>query len=163
MVMDVIKVRMADFNTAKAPYRIKTTGLGSCVGIVLYDKKTQIGGMAHIMLPTSNITNVGELNKAKYADTAIPLLIEEMVKLGAQKNNLIAKLAGGAQMFDFKTSNDMLRVGPRNAEASIEILREIGIPIVASETGGNFGRTIELDTTNGMLYIKTANQGARAI
>jgi len=158
-----VKVKMADLNTTKAPNRIKTTGLGSCVGVVLYDKRAQIGGLAHIMLPSAKMINSGEMNNAKYADTAIPMLIEEMERLGAKKNQLVAKLAGGAQMFDFKTNNEMLRVGPRNSEASSEILKDLGIPIISEEIGGNFGRTIELDTLTGILYIKTANQGVREI
>lgn len=161
--MNIVKVKMADLNTVKAPDRIRTTGLGSCVGIVLYDKVNQIGGLAHIMLPSSDIMKTEQINMAKYADTALPLLMEEMIKAGAKKIHIIAKLAGGSQMFQFKTTNDMMKVGPRNVAASKEWLNKLGIPIVAEDTGGNVGRTIELDTLTGMVSVKTAQQGVTEI
>lgn len=159
MEVEVIKVKMADLNVGIVPNRLKTTGLGSCVGIVLYDALKKVGGMAHIMLPSSEMVKIGEINKAKYADTAIPILIDKLIELGARKSNIVAKLAGGAQMFQFNAINDMMKVGPRNVEASKKILNEIGIPIVSEDTGGNYGRTIELDIENGILYIKTTTQG----
>ncbi|GBF11625.1 chemotaxis protein CheD [Tepidibacillus sp. HK-1] len=161
--MSVIKVGMADLNIAIHPDRLRTTGLGSCVGIAIVDKINHIGGLAHIMLPSSEMVKIGQLNKAKYADTAVPLLVEKMVQLGAKKSLMVAKLAGGAQMFQFQSQNDMMRIGPRNVEASKESLKELGIPIIAEDTGGNFGRTIELDILTGILYIKTANQGVNEI
>jgi len=161
--MEVIKVGMADLNVTKQPDHIRTTGLGSCVGIVLYDSVNRIGGLAHIMLPTSEMVKTGQLNKAKYADTAIPLLIDEMIKIGANKSFIKAKIAGGAQMFQFKTANDMMRIGPRNVESTKHWLKVLGITIIAEDTGGNYGRTIELDTTSGILYIKTATQGVNEI
>lgn len=161
--MEVIKVMMADLNIAVAPDRLKTTGLGSCVGIVLHDKKNNIGGMAHIMLPSSKMVSVGTINEAKYADTAVPLLLKEMLKLGADKRYITAKLAGGSQMFQFKEANDMMRIGPRNVEASKEILAEHNIQVIAEDTGGNFGRTIEFDVQNGILNIRTVNQGVKEI
>ncbi|WP_425425361.1 chemotaxis protein CheD [Vulcanibacillus modesticaldus] len=162
--MNVVKVRMADLNTIGAPARIRTTGLGSCVGIVLFDVKQKVGGMAHIMLPSSEIAKDNQfLNRAKYADTAVPLLFEKMLSIGASKENIVAKLAGGSQMFQFNTSNDMLRIGPRNVEASKLALSNIGIPLIAEDTGGNIGRTIELDTQTGILHIKTANLGVKEI
>lgn len=161
--MEIVKVMMADLNVTNSPNRLKTTGLGSCVGIVLYDKKNKIGGMAHIMLPTSNMMQTGPINKAKYADTALPILLEEMLKIGANKANIIGKLAGGAQMFQFKTNNEMMRIGPRNVEASKLALKELGIPIIAEDTGGNYGRTIELDSESGLIHIRTANQGVSTI
>lgn len=161
--MNLIKVRMADLNTAAAPNRLKTTGLGSCVGIALFDKVHHIGGLAHIMLPSSEMVKLGEVNKAKYVDTAIPLLIEQMQQSGAEKKFIIAKLAGGSQMFQFNSMNEMMRVGPRNVDASKQLLKKIGISIVSEDVGGNAGRTIELDTLSGTLYIKTASQGVYEI
>ncbi|MFV9509835.1 chemotaxis protein CheD [Tepidibacillus sp. LV47] len=160
---NVINVGMADLRTATSPDRIRTTGLGSCVGIALYDPVHRIGGLAHIMLPSSDMVRVGNVNKAKYADTAIPLLVDEMLKLGARKSSIIAKIAGGAQMFQFQSQIDMMRIGPRNVEATKETLKKLGISIVAEDTGGNFGRTIELDTFSGILLIKTVNKGVHEI
>ena len=161
--MEIVKVGMADLNVATAPNRLRTTGLGSCVGIILYDRIHRIGGLAHIMLPSSEMVKIGEVNKAKYADTAIPLMIDMMVSIGAKKSLLVAKLAGGAQMFQFQTQNEMMRIGPRNVTATKEILKTLDIPILAEDVGENYGRTIELDTETGILYIKTATKGISEI
>lgn len=161
--MNIIKVMMADLNIAKAPNVLKTTGLGSCVGIVLFDQKNKIGGLAHIMLPSSKLATNEQINSAKYADTAVPILLDSMLSLGAERRSIIGKLVGGAQMFQFKSANDMLRIGPRNVEASKLILKNLGIPIIAEDTGGSYGRTIELDVNTGVLQIRTANKGVTEI
>ncbi len=160
--MNIIKVGMADLNTVKAPGILTTLGLGSCVGIALYDKKTKIAGLAHIMLPSSKeIKN--NSNKAKFADTALDLLINNMIKIGANRNNMVAKLAGGAQMFSFNTNNDVLKIGKRNILASKKKLHDLKISIIAEDTGGNFGRTIELRALNGDLLVKTIGHGKTII
>lgn len=150
----IIKVGMADLNVCVPPDAITTLGLGSCVGIVLYDKICKIGGLAHIMLPDSTkIKN--NTNKAKFADTGIETLICDMIKLGAKERNLIAKIAGGAQMFDFSSNSDMLRIGIRNVEATKIKLNELGIKVLAEDTGKNYGRTITFYPSTGELYIKS--------
>jgi chemotaxis protein CheD len=83
--------------------------------------------------------------------------------MGARKERVVAKLAGGAQMFAFSQSNDMMRIGARNVVASQKILKELGIPIIASDTGANYGRTIELYTEDGRLVIKTIGHGIKKI
>jgi chemotaxis protein CheD len=160
---EVVKVGMADLNVIESPDRIRTSGLGSCVGLVLYDPIKRIAGLAHIMLPSSDLGKHGEINEAKYADTAIPLLITLMEKKGGEKRQFQAKLAGGAQMFLFKTTNDSMRIGPRNVEACKDVLKSLGIPILAEDTGGNFGRTIELDAVTGVLNIRSVNQGVKDV
>lgn len=162
--MEVIKVGMADLKITAAPHLLKTMGLGSCVGVALYDPAKSIAGLAHVMLPDSHISREEKANKAKYADTAIPLLIQLMEEQGASVQKLFAKLAGGAQMFAFSSSTqDHLRIGPRNVEACKNILHGYGIPIISEVTGGNNGRTIELDSKTGMLMIRSANQGVKEI
>ena len=157
-----IKVGMADYKVSKTPDTLITLGLGSCIGIALYDKTTKVAGLAHIMLPSSlEIKN--NSNKAKFADTAIDEMIKEMILIGARKRNLIAKLAVGAQMFKFSNQNDIFRVGERNAEACRKKLKEVGIRVIAEETGGNFGRTIELSAEDGSLMIKTIGHGVKTI
>jgi chemotaxis protein CheD len=159
--MTVIRVGMADLNVADGEDSLRTTGLGSCVGIALYDSQTKVTGLAHIMLPTS--ANANETNRAKYANTAVPLLIEMMEKKGANRRRLTAKLAGGAQMFTFAGQSDLMRIGPRNVEAVKEALRLNTIPVVAEDTGGNCGRTIELFSADGSLVIRTAKQGVSTL
>jgi len=150
---ELIKVGMADLNVCCPPKGLTTLGLGSCVGIVLYDPVSKVAGMAHIMLPDSTRI-VNNENKAKFADTGIDLMISNMKKLGANPNRLIAKIAGGAQMFSFSNNIEMMRIGERNVEATKLKLAQLGIPIVAEDTGANYGRTIEFYPETGVLKVK---------
>ncbi len=161
--INIIKVNIADLNVAIAPDKIKTIGLGSCVGIVLYDNNKKIAGLAHILLPTSNTTNKDDFNRAKYANTAVSALLEKMDKYKVNRRNIVAKIAGGSQMFNFKTTSELLNIGCRNIEATKKSLLEHNIPLVAEDTGGNIGRTIEFDPCSGFLLIKTAKQGIKKI
>lgn len=160
--MEIIKVGMADVNTIKAPGILTTLGLGSCVGIALYDKFNRIAGLAHIMLPSSKEIKNNE-NKAKFADTGIDLLIEMMIKKGAQRKNLTAKVTGGSQMFSFNNNNSVLKIGERNIIATKEKLTDLNIRIISEDTGGNYGRTIELDAEDGSLLVKTIGHGEKVI
>ncbi|MFC0271319.1 chemotaxis protein CheD [Metabacillus herbersteinensis] len=162
-ILDVVKVGIADLNVVKAPERIRTSGLGSCVGLILYDQLRQIAGLAHIMLPDSTLGKIGSINDAKYADTAVKKLIKDVVTIGAKEYSLKAKIAGGAQMFQFQTSNDLMRIGPRNVEAIKEQLKLFHIPLVSEDVGGSSGRTIEFDPSTCDLVIKTVNQGTKTI
>jgi chemotaxis protein CheD len=159
---NTIKVGMADLQSARHPCSITTLGLGSCVGIALYDRGRKITGLAHIMLPSSQQAR-NNMNIAKFADTAVVKLVEDMVKLGAVKTQIVAKLAGGAQMFSFSEASEVMRIGARNIAASKEILEELRIPILAEDTGGNYGRTIEINSDDGMLTIKTIGHGIKEI
>lgn len=159
---EIIKVGMADLNVAKAPDILTTLGLGSCVGIALYDPIAKIGGLAHIMLPdSSQIKN--NSNVAKFADTAIEKLVADIAISGARANRLVAKIAGGAHMFEFKNMDDTMRIGTRNVMAVTQLLNKLKIPITAQDVGENYGRTIELHTQTGMLLVKTIGHGIKEI
>ena len=160
--MSMIKVGMADFNICKAPDAITTLGLGSCVGIALYDQKRKVAGLAHIMLPDST-TVKNNSNIAKFADTGIDACIDMMIKNGASRIGLTAKIAGGAQMFAFGSNNDMLRIGERNVEAVRRKLKTLGIRILAEDTGKSYGRTIECYPQTGELLIKAVGKPHKSI
>jgi chemotaxis protein CheD len=160
---DVMVVGISDYKLARNPNVFVTYALGSCVGICLYDQLLKIGGLSHIMLPESSMFNKADINRMKFADTAIVRLIKEMEKLGANSGKIIAKLAGGAQMFAFTQSSDMMRIGLRNVLSSKEKLRELHIPVISEDTGGSYGRTIELNSTSGKLLIKTIGYGIKEI
>ena len=157
----IINVGMADFKTAKSPDILLTAGLGSCIGICIHDAFLKVGGMAHIMLPTASGSLGG--NPAKYADTALKLLLDEIVGLGANKSRLRAKIAGGAQMFSFPGKPPVLKIGERNAEAVGLELKKHGIPLLISDVGGSFGRTIYFDVGTGELRIRTINHGEKVV
>jgi chemotaxis protein CheD len=160
--MNVVKVGIADLNVADTPDVLRTTGLGSCVGVVLYDPTCKVGGLAHVMLPESPPAKPS-VNRGKYADTAVPYLVELMEKKGARKSRMWAKLAGGAQMFTFAGQSDLMRIGPRNVDAVKMALARMGIPVLAEDTGGNYGRTIEFFTADGILTVRTARQGVISV
>jgi len=159
--MAVIVVGMADLKVAKNPDVLTTLGLGSCVGITLYDKILKLGGLAHVMLPTYKGFEGQTI--AKFADSAIIELVNQLGRIGAQRSHLVAKIAGGAHMFGRTQNNDMLKIGERNAAASLAVLKQIGIPVQANDTGGTHGRTIELYIDTGALKIRTVGAGEKFI
>ena len=159
----LIKVGMADLKICKCPDVLTTIGLGSCIGIALYDPTTKISGLAHIMLPDStqirNNTNV-----AKFADTGIQKLYDDMIAAGACRSKLVAKIAGGAKMFELSNaSSESINIGEKNAIASREKLKELGIPLIAEDTGLNFGRTVELNSETGAYLIKAVGKQEKTI
>ena len=158
-----IVLGMADLYVARAPIKLITLGLGSCIGLVVFDPLAKIAGMAHIMLPDSRGLK-GSEKVGKFADTAVPAIIDEMLKQGANRSRIKAKIAGGAQMFALPDSSpEFLTVGAKNVRETTMRLARLGIALVASDTGGNKGRTIEFSTSNWMLKIKTLGKGINEI
>ena len=155
---ELIKVGMADLKAGKSPDSIISYGLGSCVGIALYDPQTKVGGLAHIMLPDSTQARATD-NSAKFADTALPVLLDQVIALGGSRNRLTAKIAGGSQMFSFAQATDVMRIGDRNVESVRTVLKAMAIRLVAEDVGGNYGRTVELLLDSGAFVIKTVNKG----
>lgn len=153
-----IKVGIADLNLVMPPGKIMTIGLGSCIGIALYDKITQTAGLAHIMLPDSTqFKSVPQ--PLKFADLAIPILVKRMEDNGCRKRNLIAKIAGGASMFNFSDKSIISDIGKRNAESVKVALEKASIPILAEDTGGNKGRTMIVDSSDGLVTLKIVGKG----
>lgn len=159
---ELIKVGMADYKTGRNPSSLISYGLGSCVGIALYDSLNKIGGLAHIMLPDSTQARSAE-NPAKFANTALPIMLDEMLRMGASKGRIVAKIAGGAQMFTFANATDVMRVGERNSEAVRMLLKKMDIRIIADDTGGNYGRTVELRLDTGIYRVRTIAQGEKEL
>jgi chemotaxis protein CheD len=157
-----IRVGIADYKTAYTPSKIITIGLGSCVGIAFYDPINKIGGLAHIMLPDSRQFN-NVANPVKFADLAIPLLIDKMESLGANKRLFVAKIAGGASMFNFSDKSLIMDIGNRNVKSVKEVLGKLSISIKGEDTGGSQGRTMMLHVDSGKTYIKTVNLGIKEI
>lgn len=154
-----INVGIADFGIAKSPNILRTV-LGSCVGICLYDEKKKIAGLSHIMLPSQTEKNS---NEKKYADTAINLLIRDMETAGAEKARLVAKIAGGATMFKITGNSMMGEIGKNNVAKVREVLSSLGIKIVAEDTGGNYGRTIDFYSESGVLRIRSLGREEKVL
>ncbi|SEJ63153.1 chemotaxis protein CheD [Propionispira arboris] len=159
---ELIRVGMADYKVGRAPASLISYGLGSCVGVTLYDPAMKVGGLLHIMLPDSTQARSNE-NPAKFADTGIPLMLKEIIALGAVRSRVIAKIAGGSQMFKFANATDIMRVGERNSQAVKVVLKDLNIRIIADDTGGNYGRTVELQLDTGVYRIKTIDKGEKEI
>lgn len=158
----MIKVGMADLKICKAPDAVTTLGLGSCVGVAIRDPNTKIGGLAHIMLPDST-TIQNNSNIPKFADTGTKELVKQLVAAGANKSRLVAKIAGGAAMFAFQSQNDLTSVGDRNVASVKKTLKELNIPLLAQDTGLNYGRTVEFFPETGDYVIKSVGKPVKTI
>ncbi len=160
-----IKVGIADYKTAGSPNRITTLGLGSCVGVCIYDRypeESGLGGMAHILLPDSRLFKKN-IKIGKFADLAIPQMVEELSAGGISTRNMVAKIAGGANMFHFSDSSPDLDIGMRNVLAVRAILKQLGIPLLAEDTGGYQGRTMIMDLGERSVRIVTAGRQAKLL
>jgi chemotaxis protein CheD len=145
-------VRMGEFAfSASAGDVLVSLGLGSCVGVALLDRRATVAGLAHVVLPAAE----GRAETpGKFADTAVPALLDAVVALGARRSHLEAVLVGGASMFSFGGAG--LEIGQRNDEAVREELARLRIPIAAAETGGSRGRTVRVDVQTGVVTAKAA-------
>ena len=146
---ELVFVPIGRWAVASSPVVMRTL-LGSCAGVVLYDRIIKLGGLAHIVLPDSR----GSADHpGKYADTAIPGLIEEMERVAAKKlrGRLTAKLFGGASMFQSGATMD---IGKSNKIAVEAILARLGVAVVASDMGGDAGRRLTFSTATGMVAVK---------
>lgn len=160
---EIIKVGMADWKICSGDDAVTTLGLGSCVGVAIRDPQSGIGGLAHVMLPDSKETT-SSANRAKFVDTGIADMVVEMVKRGASLSRMVAKLAGGAQMFAFSSGNsDLVRIGDRNVEACRTMLKELKIPVLATDTGENYGRTVVFYPSNGNYVIRSVGKPEKQI
>ena len=159
---ETIKVGIADLNVCTPPNLITTIGLGSCVGIAIRDKQNKIGGLVHVMLPSSKEVKSNG-NPAKFADTGIPELVRRLEKMGAIRSRIVAKIAGGATMFAFNSKSELSGIGDRNVAATKQTLKEMNIPILAEDTGANYGRTVTFDPETGDYEVKAVGKPLKVI
>ncbi|MCR4842445.1 MAG: chemotaxis protein CheD [Eubacterium sp.] len=159
---NMFKIGIADLNVCKAPDAITTLGLGSCVGVALYDKTTKTAGLVHVMLPDSTAIR-NSSNAAKFADTGVDELVKQMLAMGINKRNLVAKIAGGAKMFSFSDKSKVGNVGERNVQAVKERLKMHGIRLIAEDTGLDYGRTVEIYADSGDYHIKAVGKTEKVI
>lgn len=156
-----ILVEVGRYRVASNPTKLKSIGIGSCLSIVLYEPEKRIGGMIHAMLPYYE-EGRDQHNPIKYVDTSIYILLDELLRMGAKKERITAKIAGGSQMFSFLGS-DIMNVGERNVKAAKETLKKERIRLKAEETGGNCGRTVILDMVTGGLTIRKVSESKEQV
>ncbi|HKG95060.1 MAG TPA: hypothetical protein VKA84_24295 [Gemmatimonadaceae bacterium] len=154
--MKEFRVKVADYAVARGDATIVTIGLGSCVAIVLHDRAAQVAGLAHVLLPSESMSR-DRSNLAKFPSTAVPLLLGEMRKLGA-RGPLWAKLVGGASMFQKLLANGT-NMGERNLDATRIALGAAGVPILAEDVGGDYGRSVYLDVRSGRVLVRSLKRG----
>jgi chemotaxis protein CheD len=153
-------VKVADFAVESGEAVIMTLGLGSCVACVLYDPLAQAGGLAHILLPSHTLAR-DRSNRAKFPETAVPLLVEELAKLGAVRERLRARLVGGASMFANLIAPGVAMMGERNVMATKAALKVARIPMIAEDTGAGYGRSVYLYLPSGRLEVRSVQHGSR--
>jgi chemotaxis protein CheD len=149
--MNAIVVGVGECGVSNDPQSILVTyALGSCIGLVIHDPVTHVGGLLHFMLPESNIDpEKAARSPYVFADTGIPLLFRRSYELGAVKERLVVRAAGGAEVLD---TGGVFRIGARNRQAMRRILWRAGVMIRGEATGGPVSRTIRLDVSDGRVW-----------
>ena len=161
--MQHFRVQVADWAVGQGDTLITTLGLGSCVAIAIHDPQTLVGALAHILLP-EQMTSAPAPNRAKFACTAVPMLLEEMARLGGgPAPRLRARLAGGASMFASLLQNGGMNVGERNVVAARAALSRAGVAIVGQDTGGDYGRSVYFDLRDGKVEVRSLKRGTNVI
>jgi chemotaxis protein CheD len=163
VVLETINVGLAEIRFSKNEEHLKCIGLGSCVGVVIYHPKTLTAIMAHVMLPDSAASRTADYSLGKFADTAIKAMTDWFRKERLSISELEAKIAGGSEMFKASGARLSGRIGPRNVEAVKEHLSLYNIKLIAEDTGGHYGRTIEFDNESHGLHIRTIHLGEKTI
>ncbi len=159
--MNEIRVRVADYAVDQEPAIIATIGLGSCVAITLYDAAARIGGLAHILLP-NELMSRDVSNRAKFPATAVPLLLDEMRARGS-RGAVTAKIVGGASMFASLLPLSGINIGERNVTATCQALEAARIPLLAHDTGGDYGRSVYLHLSDGRVFVRSLRMGDRVL
>lgn len=156
-----IRVKVADYAVATSGM-LSTIGLGSCVAIVLYDAAAAIGGLAHVLLPNESMSR-DRSNPGKFPSTVVPLLVDEMRRHGAELRRIRAKIAGGASMFGNLIGTSGINIGERNVIAVRAALERAGIPLVADDTGSDYGRSVFFFLDDGRVEIRSLRRGSRVL
>ena len=157
-----VRVKVADYAVRQGNHVISTIGLGSCVAIALYDRDTQVGALAHILLPTPTMSR-DTANPAKFPETIVPHMLAEMQALGTRNTRVSAKIVGGASMFGQLVNGSGINVGERNVTATREALAAAGVPIIAEDTGLDYGRSVYFHLADGRLEVRSLKKGDRVI
>ena len=156
-----IRVKLADYAVA-ADGVIATIGLGSCVAIMLYDPVACVGGLAHILLPDEAMSR-DRSNPSKFPATVVPILLDGMCRLGASRQRVRAKIAGGASMFAALMPTGATNIGERNVASVRAVLAKTGIPIVAEDVGSDYGRSVYLFVDDGHVEVRSLRRGSRVL
>jgi chemotaxis protein CheD len=157
-----IIVRVADLRVGSNQDVLVTIGLGSCVAVLLHDPVAKVGGLAHVLLPSTALGRKDD-SLAKFPQTAVPRLLELMAELGANTRRVSARLAGGASMFAGLAAPGTIQMGERNTVACRQVLMHHGVPIAGQATGGDYGRTVKLWVADGRVEVSSVSHGVQSL
>ena len=157
-----VRVKVADYAVRRGEHVLTTIGLGSCVAIALYDSTARVGGLAHTLLPDETMAR-DRSNPAKFAATAVSLLLAEMTRLGADAKRVSAKLVGGSSMFANLLPAGGINIGDRNVAAARRALEQNGIRIVAEDVGSDHGRSVHFHLDDGRVEVRSLKKGNRVL
>lgn len=153
-------VGIAELEVARAPARLHALALGSCVAVILHDAVAQVGGLAHVLLPSPSIGRPRPDQPARFASSAVATLLEGVLALGAERARLTARLVGGASMFTALQPPGTMQMGERNVTASREALHRHGLRLVGEVVGGDFGRSVEFEVASGRVVVTSYQKGS---
>ena len=162
MTVPRVLVRVGELMVTQAPARLAAVGLGSCVAIIMYDQSARLGGLAHVLLPSQGMSRVrGE--PGRFAQTAVPALIERLIARGARSPMIAARLVGGASMFTSLTPPGTIQMGDRNVVAAREALHRHGVRLIREAVGGDYGRTVDFDLASGSVTVSSYQHGVETL
>lgn len=157
----VITVGLGELAVSDHPEAVLVAfGLGSCVGVAAYDPVRKAGGLLHAMLPQHRN---GDKNLTKFVDTGIPELLNRLLALGARREQIIWRYAGGAQMLTAPGLTDRFNIGAQNVNMTREILARYALRVVGQDVGGHQGRTVRLYIADGRVVVRGVNGPERSL
>ncbi len=159
--MRQIAVGIAEYAVGVDELTLTTVGLGSCVAIALSAKNARVGALAHVLLP-NHLLSASNLTPGKFASTSLPAMITRMRELGA-RNEIVARLVGGASMFAAALNPGILSLGSRNISAARTACAEHGVEVVAEDVGGFHGRSVFFDVSTGSVQVRSMLMGDLSI
>lgn len=159
---EMITINISDMRLARSPAVFVTFALGSCVGVCLYDPVKKVGGLGHVMLPYHPKENQSE-QIYRYADSCIAAMVDDMERMGCLRGRIVAKVTGGAKMFNIADDSSFGNIGARNLEAVRRTLAALNIRIVSEDTGLNYGRTVYFYTETGTVTVKSFAKGVKEL
>lgn len=156
-------VRVAELIVRQAPAQLDALGLGSCVAVILHDPEARVGGLAHVLLPTAAVGERPDATPGRYAQSAVPALLEAVLAAGAARHRVVARLVGGATMFRNLTAPGLIAIGERNTVAARRALDTLSLPLVAEAVGGDYGRSVRFDLEAGTITVRSVRHGTLAL
>jgi len=156
------RVGISEYRVAEAPDVLVTYGLGSCLGITLYDPEAKVGGLAHTLLPAPR-SGLENSRLTKFVESSIRIMADELCTMGGERQRIEAKIIGGANMFTSLHIAPEETIGNRNILSARETLAALGIALISEDVGGAYGRTVEFDLSTGKVLVRSVSQNNKCL